>query len=104
MNSEERRAMLHEVLCGILGSRNVYFQPPETVKMKYPAIVYELDYIDSIYANDGGYHSRRRYAVTLIDKDPDSQYVDEILKLPLCSYSRHYSSDNLNHDVFELYY
>ena len=35
------RYELHEFLCEILGSRNVYFQPPESVKMKYPAIVYE---------------------------------------------------------------
>ena len=29
----------------ILGSRHVYFQPPASIKMTYPAIVYELDFV-----------------------------------------------------------
>ena len=54
-----RRLMLHELLCESLGCPNrgrecrVYFQPPSTVKMKYPAIVYALDDIENTFANDG---------------------------------------------------
>ena len=36
----DRRLQLHEELCSVLGSRNVYFQPPETIKLTYPCIIY----------------------------------------------------------------
>ena len=34
------RIELQSKLEELLGSRQVYYQPPETVKMEYPAIVY----------------------------------------------------------------
>jgi hypothetical protein len=30
--------------------------------------------------------------------------VDKMLELPLCSFNRHYTADNLNHWALELYY
>lgn len=102
--SNDRRLQLHEILCGILGTRNAYFQPPESVKMNYPAIVYALDNIENTYADDGVYLSSRRYAVTVIDKDPDSLLIGKVAALPTCRYNRHYEKDNLNHDVFTLFF
>lgn len=98
------RLGLHEELCKILGSRNVYFQPPVSVSMKYPAIVYERDNIRNEHANDSVYMQPRVYSLTVIDSDPDSEIVEKISKLPKCSFSRHFTSDNLNHDVFTIYY
>ena len=98
------RLMLHELLCQILGSSNVYFQPPESVKMVYPAIVYGLNDIDNSFANDGIYLSKKQYSVTVIDKNPDSLFVDKIISLPTCKFNRHYKKDNLNHYVFTLYF
>lgn len=88
----------------ILGSRNVYFQPPASVKLKYPAIVYSRKDVDSIFANNGTYRNVPLYEVVLIDKKPDTPYIEKLLALPYCSYSRHYTADNLNHDVFDIYY
>ena len=87
----------------ILGSRNVYFQPPPSVQLKYPAIVYSLKRIDSTFANSGVYRKAPSYEVVLIDNDPESRYVDKIMELPYCSYDRHYASDRLHHDVFTVY-
>ena len=78
-----RRTELQTLLEEILGSKNVYFQPPDTVSMKYPAIVYSLN---------------------RIDKNPDSEFIDKISSLPLCQFDRPYKSDNLNHYVFTLYF
>ena len=75
----DRRIKFHRLLCEILscpieGERcRCYFQPPESVKMSYPAIVYSLDDIDKTYANDGVYLSKRRYTIVVIDKDPDTK-------------------------------
>lgn len=95
---------LHEILCGILESNSAYFQPPEGTRMRYPAIVYQLDVIRNEYADDGVYLSKPRYSVTLIIKDPDSDLIMRIAGLPLCSFQRHYIAENLNHYVFQLYF
>lgn len=98
------RLELHEILCEILGSRNVYFQPPENVKMKYDAIVYSLNDIDIKHANDKKYMNTKRYSVTAISKNPDSPLQDVLLTLPYCEFDRFYPSDNLNHWVFTVYF
>ena len=98
------RLELHEVLCNIIGSRNVYYQPPESIKMNYPAIVYSRNDISNKYGDDIPYMQSVSYQVTVIDKDPDSIIVSDIAKLPYCRFNRHFTSDNLNHDVFTLYY
>lgn len=87
----------------ILGSRNVYFQPPASVQMKYPAIVYSRRDIENRFANNSVYMQAHCYEVTVIDKNPDSKFVEKVSMLPHCRFDRHYKSDNLNHDVFILY-
>ena len=99
-----RRLELHEILCDVLGSRNVYFQPPATVQMKYPAIVYSRQDIENVFADNGVYQQSHIYQVIVIDANPDSEIVHKVSKLPMCVYDRHYASDNLNHDVFSICY
>lgn len=98
------RLELQTTLEEILGSRNVYFQPPSSVRMQYPAIVYSRKDIEKRSADDRAYRKLPSYEVILVDKNPDSKYVEMILDLPYCSFDRHYESDNFNHDVFTLYF
>lgn len=98
------RLELQTTLEEILGSRNVYFQPPSSVRMQYPAIVYSRKDIEKRSADDSAYHKLPSYEVILVDKNPDSKYIERIFDLPYCSFDRHYESDNLNHDVFTLYF
>lgn len=88
----------------LLGSRNVYFQPPATIRMAYPCIVYELDGVNSRHADDLSYLKDARYQVTLIDRDPDSKLFFRLMELPKCSFSSRFASDDLNHFVFTLYF
>lgn len=98
------RLKVHEFLETIAGNKNVYYQPPETVKMKYPAIVYFTDNINKRYADDGSYLLRKMYGITVIDKDPESEIADKLMILPKCRFERHYVSSNLHHFVFTLYF
>lgn len=98
------RLELQNLLESILGSRNVYYQPPESIKIKYPAIIYSRNDIDNNFADDIVYMQNHTYQIIVIDANPDSEIVDKISKLPMCRYNRHYTSDNLNHDVFILNY
>lgn len=100
----ESRLELQILLEELLGSRNVYYQPPESVKMKYPAIVYSRQDIDNRHANNNVYIQNNVYNITVIDENPDSEIVKKVSLLPMCNFNRHYTSDNLNHDVFTIYY
>lgn len=99
-----RQLELQAKLEELLGSRNVYYQPPSSLIMKYPAIRYENDDIDSKYANNKKYLNTNRYQITVISKEPDHEVKQKILDLPLSSFDRHYVSDNMNHDVINLYF
>lgn len=98
------RIELQKLLEELLGSRNVYYKPPESVKMKYPAIVYFKSGIAVKKADNSLYKKDRRYTVTVIDRQPDNPVIDKLLELPMCSYDRFYISSNLDHDVLTLYY
>lgn len=98
------RIDLQKELERLLGSRNVYYQSPETIKMEYPAIRYSKSDIKTKFANDKPYVHKKQYTIIVIDRKPDNAVIDEILKLPMCTYDRHYTSDNLHHDVMTLYY
>ena len=100
LRSQELQAVFEE----ILGSRNVYYNPPASVKMSYPAIVFSRSRIEKKNANNTAYIQNHRYEVTLIDANPDCEYIEVILSLPMCSFDRHFVSDNLHHNTFTLYY
>ena len=99
-----RRIELQALLEAIIESRNVYFQPPATLKMNYDCIRYERQKIDSVYADNNPYQLYDRYQLTVIYRDPDSELPRKIALLPMCSHERHYTADNLHHDIFNIYY
>jgi hypothetical protein len=99
-----QRLELQAVLVDLLGSDNVYFQPPPSLQIDYPCIVYNREYVLLNHANDKPYKHRKRYLVTVIDRDPDSKVNERMLELPLCVHDRFYTADNLNHDVYKLFF
>lgn len=100
----QKRLELQTLLENLLGSSNVYFQPPASIRMQYPAIVYKRDTIDSRFADNNPYSRKVRYLLTVIDQNPDSVIVPKVSELPMCRHDRSYVKDNLNHDVFTIFY
>jgi hypothetical protein len=98
-----RRLELQSEFESILGSKYVYFQPPESIKLHYPCIVYKRTAGETLYADNSPYLAKNRYEATLIDENPDSEFVDKMLRLPYAAYQRHFNSDGLNHDVFYVF-
>lgn len=106
------RMALHYTLIRILESNDyrdadqrVYYQPPESVKFRYPTIIYSRDVIQTRNANDApSYTVDTKYQLTYITKEPDDAIVYQILEIvPFCRHVRHYVADNLHHDVFSIY-
>ena len=100
----DNRPNLQALLERTLGNRNVYFQPPSSLMMKYPAIVYKRSNIKNTFANNNVYKQSCFYELTVIDYDPDSDIVKQISQLPSIRYDRGFASDNLYHTVFTIYY
>lgn len=99
------RLQLQAELEELLGSRNVYFQPPESKKLQYDCIVYHRSNINTNKADNKNYIMTDRYDLTFIYRNPDSDIPKKILeKFEYCSHIRMFTVDNLYHDVFTLYY
>lgn len=98
MSRETRRLNLQSRLEEILGSNNVYFQPPASIHMRYPCFVYNYDNATVLHASNVPYKDYDRYTLTLITKDPLPETVmSEIDSIPYARFSRHFVEDNLHH-------
>lgn len=100
MGQPQTQALLES----ILGSDQVFFQPPDDIVMTYPAIVYNLDFESVSRADNLPYARKLRWIVTLISRDPMDPVRDAIADLPMCSFERAFPADHLNHQVFNLFY
>lgn len=99
------RLELHDELCELLGSSHVYFQPPSSVQIKYPCIIYNLSNIRVRRSDNRAYNLDNEYEITYIDKNPDNIIKTQMLKaFQKCRFNRFYTADNLNHYVYTLYY
>lgn len=100
-----RRLQLHEKFCEILGTRNVYFQPPASVKLNYNCIVYKVSNRNDLRADNKRYRNLIAYEVKLIYRDPDSELPEVIMNsFDYIMHNNTFVVDNLHHDVFTIYY
>lgn len=97
-----RRLELHQLLETFVD--NVYFQPPTNAQLIYPCIIYKRDFADTKFADDNPYHHTLRYMVTVVDRDPDSSIPSKVAKMPMSLFNRFYTADNLNHDVYSVFF
>ena len=98
------RLNLSNELRELLGSNNVYFQPPPSKKMNFPCIVYERVRIGTRFADNNPYKLDNVYQVTYIGTDPDSDMPDKLARFHQCVFERFYISDNKYYSVFRLTY
>lgn len=99
------RSKLSKILHRILGSDNVYYQPPESIKIEYDAIIYSKGNVNVLYADNRAYNTCIEYTITCISPNPDCLVAQKIMdELPRCSYVRRYTKDNLYYEVLRTYF
>lgn len=96
------RLQLHQLLETF--TEHVYFQPPENVHLEYPCIIYKRDFADTLFADGKPYRHVKRYMITIIDRNPDSDIPDMVASMPMSLFNRFYTADDLNHDVYNVYF
>lgn len=101
-----QRLDLQAELEDLMGAgKMVKFQPPPNYKLTYPCCLYELSSGTTRFADNYPYTFKKRYSVTIIDRNPDTDYVEMMaMRFQMCTMDRAYSADGLNHYVFTLYY
>ena len=102
--ADVKQTELQAKLEKLLGTRNVYYQPPSSKQMSYTAIRYSLKDMNIRRANNSIYSKMNCYELIVISRQPDDPVNAKIMELPYCSFDRRYNSDNLCHDVYTLYY
>ena len=100
----DRWEKLRDLLKGILGTDNVYFQPPPSIKLQYPCIILKREADRSLRADNHRYTSKFKYSINYIRRSHDTEIPEKILELPYCAYDRFFTIDGLNHDFFIIYY
>lgn len=101
----DNRLILHEKLETIIGNKNVYFQPPASVMLSYPCIIYSIGSGEAKHANNKVYNYTHSYDVTFIYKKPTINIIEQMLsEFEMCKFNRGYISDNLNHYAFKIYF
>ena len=100
----DSRIKLHTELVEILGTTHAYYQPPESVKIEYPAIIYKKSDIINSHAGNSVYSQNNKYQIIVADKNPDSDIVKKVSKMDTCRFAKHYTSKNMNYYVFEITY
>lgn len=95
------REKLYYMLQEISGYENrVYFNPPESVKVTYPCIVYSLLDITQFHADNRPYFGYDSYQVTHIYASiGQHELTRRLLEQEGFSFSRSFRSDGLYHDV-----
>lgn len=83
---------------------NVYFQPKPKLTLTYPCIIYERDQARNHFADNFPYSHTKRYTITIIDQNPDSEIPDRVAALPMSTFQRQFATDNLTHDIYALYF
>lgn len=98
------RLEFQEFLETFKGDRNVYFQPPPSFRMNYPAIVYNLMRLQNVNADNIHYLKRTGYKMIYITENPEDPMVQALSDLQYCTLETPYISDNLYHYPFTIYY
>lgn len=101
----DRRQKLHNLLKTVTGINNVYYQPPESVKIKYPCVIYSKKSKYTKRADNSVWGIVDRYEVTIVTNKADTDYADKILEhVQRSSYVRRFIANNLYHDTLSIYY
>lgn len=81
----------------------VHYRPPNNARISYPCVLYARGRDKTAHADNAPYHIRKRWVVTVVSDDPDQPVSDLIAALPTAEHERSFPSDNLHHDVYNVY-
>lgn len=88
-------------------TQNVYYDPPDSIRMEYPCFRFESNNYNVTHADNKAYIKKPRWTVTYITRDVEEieTIADQMLDIfQYCNFDTSFRSDNLEHAVFNLYF
>ena len=82
----------------------VYIQPPTGKLMEFPCVTITRATGNTLFADNNPYRHQPRYLLTAINEDPVSPLYKVLASLPRCIHDRSFPAENLNHDVFTIFF
>lgn len=99
------RLDLQQKFIDFMGKDMVKYQPSPSKNLTYPCLLYQYTGGRTEFSDNYPYTYRRRYTITLITRDADSDLPDRFaMTFPMCVHDRSFVTDNLYHHIFTLYY
>lgn len=98
----QNRLELQSLFEEILGSDQVYYQPPENYRLTYPCVVYEFSRTSSTHADNLAYKQNDEYQITVMYRDPDSDLPSKFMNIQGIRMDRTFRADNVYNTVFNL--
>ena len=97
------RAEIQELLEEVLGSKNVYFQPPTNTSLKYPCIVYKFERFNVRHADNKPYFVTSRWHIHHMYKNPKNDLKEKfVFEVPFCEFDRRIVSDGVYNDYYNI--
>lgn len=100
----DSRPNLQTMLETLSDELHVYFQPPTSTKIIYPAIVYFRNSFSAFRGDNISYGLFPSYTITLKSRNPEDPILKKLLSLPYITYDRHYVVNNIHNDVLTIFY
>lgn len=107
MEKQLKWEQLRDQLYLVNNTKNVYYNPPSSIRMNFPCFRFELNNIDVKHADNKAYARKPRWAVTYISRNlEDIEVVSKQMLdiFPYCNFDTSFRADNLEHAVFNLYF
>jgi len=99
----DRRAKLRDHLIELVGEDAVFYQPKEGENLPIPCILYEVAGKQSKTANNSKYINNTVYKVTIMYNDILSDIPNSIYNMKHSSWVTKYKSNNVYHEIFNVY-
>lgn len=101
----DRQPLLHEILKGLDGVEEAYYQPINGAQMvEEPHIVYKRDGSYVAKADNILWWLKKRYTVTVVSRSPSSLIPDQVEALPYSRFDRRFEVNGRYHTMFQLYF
>lgn len=97
------RLEMQEMLEGILGSSNVYFQAPPNTGMKYPCIVYKFNRFNRLNADNKPYLVTGNWEIHHMYKSIKNDLKEKfITEVDYCDMNRRIVNDGVYNDYYTI--
>ena len=98
---ETERLVIHDILAELYPGIPLYYGPTTETILSYPCVIYELDGLDSVHANNKPYQVGLEFIITLIQLTPPDIDIRPMMDISGVDFQTTFTTKSLMHSVFK---